>query len=141
MTRYENFNEMLFEAYCKKSIINAVKKERSKKISRWQIEQSLTTLTDAMLYTLATQEDETNYAKGPSHVFRIQNMTFPIYDRKLGESLSYLLPSDREIVLLYYCAGLKDVAVAPLVHMSRATVCRRRKAAVRHLRELMEGPI
>ena len=77
----------------------------------------------------------------PYHVFRIQNMTFPIYDRKLGESLSYLLPSDREIVLLYYCAGLKDVAVAPLVHMSRATVSRRRIAAVKRLRELMEGPI
>ena len=41
MTRYEIFNEMLFEAYCKKAITNAVKKERYKKAARGRIEQPL----------------------------------------------------------------------------------------------------
>ena len=36
---------------------------------------------------------------------------------------------------------LRDAKVASLVHMSRATVTRRRKAAMARLRELMEGAI
>ena len=141
MTRYEIFNEMLFEAYCKKAIINAVKKERYKKAARGRIEQPLSTLTDAMLYTLAAPEEETDRPEEPFQVFRFQNRSFPIYDRKLGAALSYLMPRDREIVLLYYYAGLKDKAVAPLVHLSQATVCRRRNAAIKRLRELMEAPV
>lgn len=132
---------MLFESYCKQSITNAVKKERKKKYVRWQLEQPLSSLTDDVLYTLSTKGEESERHIEPCHTFHIQNMSFPIYDQELSRALSHLMPSDREIVLLYYCAGLKDVAVAPLVHMSRATVSRRRIAAVKRLRELMEGPI
>ena len=131
MTRYEIFNEMLFEAYCKKAITNAVKKERYKKAARGRIEQPLSTLP----------EEETDLPEEPFQVFRFQNRSFPIYDRKLGAALSYLMPRDREIVLLYYYAGLKDKAVAPLVHLSQATVCRRRNSAIKRLRELMETPV
>lgn len=30
MTRFELFNEIMFEAYCKKAVSNATKKERQK---------------------------------------------------------------------------------------------------------------
>ena len=48
MSRFEIFNEIMFEAYCKKAVRNATKKERQKKSKRGQMEQSLSTLTDAV---------------------------------------------------------------------------------------------
>ena len=59
MTRFEKFNEMLFESYCKKSVGNAIKKEREKKAARGKLELSFSVLTDAVLYTLSTQNNET----------------------------------------------------------------------------------
>jgi len=38
MTRFEVFNEILFEPYCKKSVGNAIKKEREKKTARGKLE-------------------------------------------------------------------------------------------------------
>lgn len=52
MTRFEIFNEMLFESYCKKSVGNAIKKEREKKAARGKLELTFFALTDAVLYPL-----------------------------------------------------------------------------------------
>ena len=58
MKRFERFNEMVFESYCMQSVLNAIKKERNRKDARGEVEQSLSTLTDAMLYALSTEDDE-----------------------------------------------------------------------------------
>lgn len=138
MTRFEKFNEMLFESYCKKSVSNAIKKEREKKAARGQLELSFSILTDAVLYALSTQNDGTSQPEKPCQIFNAQGMSIPIYHEKLSQALSHLMPKDREIILLYFFKGLKDAKVAPLVHISRPTVSRRRKAAMKRLRELME---
>ena len=137
MTRFEKFNEMLFESYCKKSVGNAIKKEREKKTARGKLELSFSTLTDAVLYALSTQNDGTGQSEKPCQVFSVQGVDIPIYHEKLSQALSHLMPKDREIILLYFFKGLKDAKVAPLVHMSRPTVSRRRKAAMKLLRELL----
>ena len=139
MTRYEQFNEMTFEAYCKKAISNAILKERQKKAARGKLEQSLSALTDADLYALSKEDESADQTGEPCRVFHVGEMDFPVYDEKLGLALSYLMPKDREIVLLYFFKELTDAEVAPLVHMSRSTVARRRKAAMERLRELMEN--
>ena len=138
MKRFERFNEMIFESYCMKSVLNAIKKERNRKDARGEVEQSLSTLTDAMLYALSTEDDEMIQAEKPHQIFCIHGRNIPIYDPKLSCALSHLMPADREIVLLYFFRELTDEKIAPLVHMSRPTVYRRRKAATRRLRELME---
>lgn len=138
MKRFERFNEMIFESYCMKSVLNAIKKERNRKDARGEVEQSLSTLTDAMLYALSTEDDEMIQAVKPHQIFCIHGRNIPIYDPKLSCALSHLMPADREIVLLYFFRELTDEKIAPLVHMSRPTVSRRRKAATRRLRELME---
>ena len=138
MKRFERFNEMVFESYCMKSVLNAIKKERNRKDARGEVEQSLSTLTDAMLYALSTEDDEMIQAGKPHQIFCIHGRNIPIYDPKLSCALSHLMPADREIVLLYFFRELTDEKIAPLVHMSRPTVSRRRKAATRRLRELME---
>ena len=139
MTRYEKFNEMMFEAYCKKAIDNAVKKERQKKAVRGKLEQSLSGLTDSVLYALSVDNEDTEQDEEPSCVFHVREMVFSICDLKLSAALSYLMPRDREIVLLYFFKGLKGTDIAPLLHMSRSTVGRRRQAAMVRLRELMEN--
>ncbi len=138
MTRFEKFNEIIFESYCKRSICNAIQKERQKKANRGQLEQPFSILTDAVLYTLATEKDKTDQPDEPCQIFQAQGINFPVYNQKLAWALSHLMPKDREIILLYFFEGLKDVKVAPLVHTSRATVSRRRKAAMERLRGLME---
>ena len=138
MKRFERFNEMIFESYCMKSVLNAIKKERNRKDARGEVEQSLSTLTDAMLYALSTEDDEMIQAEKPHQIFCIHGRNIPIYDPKLSCALSHLMPADREIVLLYFFREPTDEKIAPLVHMSRPTVSRRRKAATRRLRELME---
>lgn len=138
MKRFERFNEMIFESYCMKSVLNAIKKERNRKDARGEVEQSLSTLTDAILYALSTEDDEMIQAEKPYQIFCVYGGNIPIYDPKLSCALSHLMPADREIVLLYFFRELTDEKIAPLVHMSRPTVSRRRKAATRRLRELME---
>ncbi len=138
MTRFEKFNEMLFESYCKKSVSNAIKKERQRKAANGKVELSLSALTDAVLYALSTENDGTGQPEKPCRIFKVQGMDIPIYHERLSQALSYLMPQDREIILLYFFKGLKDAKVAPLLHISRPTVSRRRKAAMKRLRELME---
>lgn len=138
MKRFEKFNEIIFESYCKKSISNAIKKERHRKAAKEQLELSFSALTEAVLYALSVENGDESGAEKPCRIFYIGGMSFPIYNQKLSWALSHLMPGDREIVLLYFFKGLKDAKVAPLVHMSRATVARRRKAAMTRLRELME---
>ena len=87
---------------------------------------------------LSTEDDEMIQAEKPHQIFCIHGRNIPIYDPKLSCALSHLMPADREIVLLYFFRELTDEKIAPLVHMSRPTVSRRRKAATRRLRELME---
>jgi len=138
MTRFEQFNEMLFESYCKKSVGNAIRKEQKKKTAREKVELHFSVLTDAVLYALSTENEGTGQPEKPCRIFKVQGMDIPIYHKKLSQALSYLMPRDREIILLYFFKGLKDAKVAPLLHMSRPTVSRRRKAAMKRLRELME---
>ena len=60
MTRFEKFNEALFESYCMKSVSNAVKKERKRKAIKGKLELPLSVLTDAVLYALPTENDGTS---------------------------------------------------------------------------------
>lgn len=139
MTRFEQFNEMMFEAYCKKAVSNAAKKERQKKAARGLMEQSLSELTDATLYGVVTESGEVEQPEEPCQIFYVQEMNIPVYERELSKALSYLMPKDREIILLYYFKGLKDAKIALLVHMGVSTVSRRRRAATKRLRELIEN--
>ena len=61
-----------------------------------------------------------------------------VSDERLAWALSYLLPKDREIVLLSYFAELTDGEMAQRVKLSRPTVQRRKNAALGKLRNLLE---
>ena len=55
-TRYEAYNEMTFEAYCKTAISRSVLKERLRKAEQGKREQPLSIVTNAMLYGLSCED-------------------------------------------------------------------------------------
>ena len=114
MGRYEDYNEMLYEAYCKAFFKRAFRMALSM-ADEWEPE-----LPDKPL------------------TYRTQGQAIQVKDQKLGQALSKLLPKDREIILLYYFLGLRDEAVAKRLNMSRATVQRRREKAQKKLKMILE---
>ena len=136
MGRYEDYNEMLYEAYCKAAIDNAILKARQKKVAHGQRVSPLSDLSDADLFSLA-DEWEPELPDEP-FTYYIREQAIQIKDQKLGQALSSLLPRDREIILLYYFLGLRDEAVAKRLNMSRATVQRRREKAQKKLKTILE---
>ena len=139
MIQYEEFNENNFEAYCKKCIDHAVSKERQRKAAIGKTELSFSDLTDSLLQTLLAEDDLADNIEEECQIFQVHGMSFYIYNQKLGWALAHLLPKDREIVLLYFFGEMTDEDIALLVKKSRATVSRRRRAAMERLRTFMEG--
>lgn len=137
-TRYEAFNEVTFEAYVKSAIDRSILKERLKKAERGQWEQPYSALTDAMLYELSHEDAGISQAERSCRVFQAQGVTVPVYSEELGQALSYLMPRDREIILLYFFVGEKTDRIAHMMGIDPTTVWRRRKAAMQKLRELLE---
>lgn len=140
-TRYEHFNELLFESYCKTCIDNAIAKERKRKHTLAQRERSISALTDAELYTLSKAQTEFEEVEEAHERFFVRGNIFQVQDPRIGQAISYLLPRDREIILLYYFAEMNDDEIAGELGMSRATVQRRRTLAKLKLKELLEGGI
>ena len=136
MGRYEDYNEKLYEAYCKAAIDNAILKEQMKKAARGQFIRSLSDLSDAELLPLSGDWEP----ELPEAVitYYVQGQAVQVQDQKLGQALAGLLPRDREIVLLYYFLGLRDAAIAKRLNMSRATVQRRREKAQVKLKRILE---
>lgn len=138
-TRYETFNEMTFEAYCKTAISRSVLKERLRKTERGKHEQSLSIFTDAMLHELSYEDAEIKLPETACRTFYVRGVAVPVHGEKLEQALSYLLPRDREIVLSYFFLGLTVKRIAQRLEITTATVTRRRKIAVAKLRDLLES--
>lgn len=137
-SRYEQFNEIAFEAYCKAAINNAVLKVRQRRAAREKREVLLADLPENALYDVGAEDKELERAEAERRVFRARGMDITVSDQRLAQALSYLLPKDREIVLLSYFAELADGEVAQRVKLSRPTVQRRKNAALGKLRNLLE---
>ena len=138
-TRYEAYNEMTFEAYCKTAISRSVLKERLRKAEQGKHEQSLSIVTDAMLYELSLGDTGIEQAETACRTFYVRGVAVPVHGEKLGQALSYLMPRDREIVLSYFFLGMTIKSIAHLLGVTPATVTRRRKATVSKLRGLLES--
>lgn len=136
MGLYEQFNEILFESYCKTSIDRAITKARMKKQARSEWEQSLSELTDASMYELVKDTDGVEIPDD-GMTFSVQGSRVIIGIPQVGQALLRLLPKDRDIVLLYYFKDMTDDEIAVMLKMSRATVQRRRANAKQKLRLIL----
>lgn len=140
-TKYEAFNEVTFEAYIKSAIDKSILKERLKKAERGQLEQPYSVLTDTMLYELSQEDTGISQVERSCRIFRVQDANIPVYNEKLGQAISYLMPRDREIILLYFFVGEKTEAIAHMMNIDPTTVRRHRKTAIRKLRDFLEDSI
>ncbi len=137
-SRYERFNEITFEAYCKAAINNAVLKVRQRRAQREKREVLLSDFPENALYDVGAEDGELELAETERRVFHVRGVDVAVSDERLAWALSYLLPKDREIVLLSYFAELTDGEMAQRVKLSRPTVQRRKNAALGKLRNLLE---
>lgn len=137
-SRYERFNERLFESYCKTAIDNAILKESMKKAARYKLEHSLSELTDTILLSF-TEDDFEIEQENVFQTFDVQGVIIPVFNPKLAQAISYLLPKDREIILRYYFLGMKDEEIAVETGMTFPTVNRRRNLAKQKIRNYMEN--
>ena len=134
--RYEQFNEMTFESYIRKAIDNAVNKVGKKQAEREQWEQSLSTMTDADLYSVSPEDAEIKGVGQVGRTFRVQEEDISIYDETLGQALLSLLPKDRNVILMYYFLKMTDEKISHVLGVTRAAVQQRRNNAIkkRHAR-------
>ena len=137
--RYMRFNEITFEAYIKRAIDRSVQKARLKKAERGKSEQPFSMLSDAVLYTLAAESTATERTEMECRVFEVRGIHIPVYGYELGQSLSFLLPRDREIILLYFFLGLSDQQIGRVVGASQTTIQRRRTEALGKLQDILEA--
>lgn len=139
--RYEQFNELTFEAYIKSAIDKSVLKARIKKAARQEKEQPISTLADAVLNALAAEGADSIRDEMDCEVFDVRGIKVPVYGQSLGQALYHLMPQDREIILLYFFLGLDDLKISKMVHLSRSTIQRRRNAAMDKLRTFLEDTV
>ena len=98
-------------------------------------------MTDAERYTLSKAQTEFEEVEEAHERFFVRGNIFQVQDPRIGQAISYLLPRDREIILLYYFAEMNDDEIANELRISRATVQRRRTLAKLKLKELLEDGI
>lgn len=136
-SRYEQFNEITFEAYCKAAINNAVLKVRQRRAQREKREVLLSDLPENALYDVGAEDVNLERSETECRAFRVRGADMSVSDQRLARAISCLLPKDREIVLHSYFARLTDEEVAQRVNLSRSTVQRRRTSALDKLREML----
>lgn len=137
--QYIRFNEKTFEAYCKVAVDKAVLKEKAKKMERAVWERSLSEMTDATLFAVAKNDEYEEAEESELRIFIVQGRAINVYHDQLGQALSFLLPRDREIILLYYFADLNDEEIAKRLKLNRATVQRRRNQSKQKMKLFLEG--
>lgn len=110
---------------------------RQRRAAREKREVLLADLPENALYDVGAEDKELERAEDERRVFHVRGVDIAVSDERLARAISYLLPKDREIVLLSYFAELTDEEVSQRVKLSRPTVQRRRKAALDKLREML----
>lgn len=136
-TRYEKFNEIAFEKYCRTSITNAILKGRMEKAKRASREISIDELSDGLLYSLKIDSDFLEDGNLDIMIFDADGIKIAVRDAELGQALSFLPGRKRNIVLLSYFMDMSDKEIAQRTNMSKSAVQRWRNRAVRDLKILL----
>ena len=100
--RYELFNEILFDSYCKTCISNAILKERERKSARLQAATPFSSFPAGFLSMIPQPEMEEDDDSDDYCLVTMGKKRIRVKSRTLGQALLSLLPKDREIVMRYY---------------------------------------
>ncbi len=137
--RYERFNAMTFEAYCKVSIDRAINRGRRQKSRRAQREVSMTALPEeALAIPCDTLEALITEQREPT-IFHVGDVDIPVHDEALAMALLSLTPQRRSILLLAYFLNESDADIARDLKLTRSAVQRRRASALELMRRMKGG--
>lgn len=137
MTR-EEYNKQLvktFIAFCRKVLRNEAINIHREMAARAKKEVPLSTLSPSELSKLSYEDTYHFYRK----TYYVQGNPVHVNDPSLGEVLQYLSPQRRDVILLTYFLDYSDADIARLLRISSPTVNDRKHAALKRLKELLEG--
>lgn len=100
--RFERYNEITFEAYCKAAIDHAIRRGIQKKEHRAEMERPLSALSDALLFKLNPSDPPQEAALDANVSFDVRGQRIVVHNAELGQALTYLPLRKREITLLYF---------------------------------------
>lgn len=126
--------ECQFDAYCKRTLSNAIKDAYRKKTLRQDNEVSFDKVSKKELnhFTVNdTYDILTNY-------ITVLNFTVEIEHDILYEALLALKQKNRNIVILRYWLDMTDREIAELLKLSKSTVNETRIRTVEKLKKIME---
>lgn len=118
--RYELFNEILFDSYCKTCISNAILKERERKSARLQAATPFSSFPAEFLSMIPQPEMEEDDDSDDYCLVTMGKKRIRVKSRTLGQALLSLLPKDREIVMRYY-GDIRQCSV-PLINRRDAAL-------------------
>ena len=86
--RFERYNEITFEAYCKAAIDNAVHRGVRKKERRAELEPPLTELNDAVLFRLDPTDAPQEAVLEEAITFEVCDQHITVHNAALGQALT-----------------------------------------------------
>lgn len=137
--RYKHYNEMTFEAYCKRAIDHAVIRGRAQKSRKARDEVSLYALPENVLARPCEELEAVINGKGASALFHVDGLDVIINDEEIAGVLRSLRPQWRDIVLLAYFMGKSDAEISEDMKLTRSAVQRRRTSALAIMQKLLGG--
>lgn len=136
--QYREHIERTFNAFCKivlyHAALNAYKKIRRKQ----QFEVSLDYLREFDFEPVTTTDEYFVRYDMPT-AFIIRGKTVIVESEQLAAALMNLPKKRREVLFLRYYLGYSDEEIGKICGISRSTVFRRRKKALRFIRKEMEA--
>lgn len=133
---FDSYNEVTFELYTLTGIDRAILKEKMRKSKQREYEVPLSELSNDQFSRLSIGLPLEELEQVTISFF-VGDTQFTIHNQKLGQALSYILKTKRDILLLYYFLGLSDTEIARRMKISKSTVQRRRVAAIKELKGFM----
>ena len=88
--RFERYNEITFEAYCKAAIDHAIRRGIQKKERRAEMERPLATLNDALLFKLNPSDSPQEAALEETVTFDVRGQRIVVHNAELGQALPKL---------------------------------------------------
>lgn len=130
----QEYHVHAFDAFCKRLIRNAAVDAFRKTKRKQKVEMDIDDPMIAYIHSIQTHDTYTLY----SRTYYVKEQPIVVRDKNLGESLQYIIPQKRAVILLSYFAGYNDTEVANILGVSPTSIARRKKSALLRLRELLE---
>jgi RNA polymerase sigma factor (sigma-70 family) len=129
-----NYLEKAFDSFCKTVIRNAAINAHKEVSARAEKEIQLSALSQDILSELSCEDSYNIYQR----TYYVQGRPVQIHDPDLGDVMQYLSPQRRDVILLCYFLDFSDTDIARLLKISNPAVHKRKSAALKRLRELLE---